>query len=190
MNKLALFLIEGFEDTEAIATLDVIRRASKMFPNKIKSIDLIGIKNTEFVTGGWGTKVVPDKYLKDVNIDEYQGFIFPGGGLGVENLFKEEILFAEIAEQYKKNKLVAAICAAPQVLGKIGILDNKKVTHYPGCTQYLDKALLQSNTAAIRDGNIITGSSIGGAIAFGLEIIKFFLTSDEAKQIEKSLVIY
>src|SRR5699024_3620690 len=109
---------------------------------------------------------------------DYDALILPGGLGGVEKMMKHEKLLDLIKTHASQDKTVAAICAAPQILGMLGLLKNKEVTFYPGCDQYLDEATKRPSAATIEDGNIITGSSIGGALLFGLQIVDHFTTTE------------
>ncbi|QHX35960.1 4-methyl-5(b-hydroxyethyl)-thiazole monophosphate biosynthesis protein [Spiroplasma sp. TIUS-1] len=188
MKRLAIFLYDSFEDTEAVGTIDVIRRGAKMFPNHILGIDVISIQNKDVVTGSWNNKLVVDKHLSDINFEDYDGLILPGGPAVVE-LLKSNPLEHEFKKAYDNNKLIAAICAAPQLLGKWGMLDNIKVVNYPGTDKFLNESILQNKSGSIRDGNIITGSSIGGTIDFALNIVEYFVGESKINELKKILFI-
>ncbi|AKU79565.1 DJ-1 family glyoxalase III [Spiroplasma turonicum] len=188
MANIAIFLATGFEDTEMVATNDVLNRSKKMFPGSFEKIDLVSINDDLKVEGAHGLNVIANKLIKDLNFNDYDCLVLPGGGLGVENLKKCELLLNKIKEFNDSEKAIAAICAAPQILGTLGILDGVEVTHYPGCVEGLEKAIRKPHVAAITDKNIITGSSIGAALQFGLQIVDYFTSTEEMLEIYKSLV--
>ncbi|ASP28090.1 4-methyl-5(b-hydroxyethyl)-thiazole monophosphate biosynthesis protein [Spiroplasma corruscae] len=187
MANVAIFLAEGFEDTEMVATNDVLNRAKKMFPGSFEKIDLVSITQNLIVNGANGITVKAHKLIENISFDEYDCLVLPGGA-GVANLEKCQLLLDNLKKFNEKKKVIAAICAAPQILGKLGILDGVEVTHYPGCVDGLDKAIKKSHNAAITDRNIITGSSIGAALQFGLQIVDYFTSTEHMLELYKSLV--
>ncbi|AKX33986.1 4-methyl-5(b-hydroxyethyl)-thiazole monophosphate biosynthesis protein [Spiroplasma litorale] len=188
MANIAIFLANGFEDTEMVATNDILNRAKKQFPGSFDIIDIVSITKDNKVTGSYGTTVVANKLIDEINFDAYDCLVLPGGGLGVENLEKSDKLLKALKDFKEKEKTIAAICAAPQILGKLGLVDGVEVTHYPGCVEGLDKAIKKPQMAAISDKNVITGSSIGGALQFALQIVDHFTSTEQMLDIYKSLV--
>ncbi|QBQ07577.1 4-methyl-5(b-hydroxyethyl)-thiazole monophosphate biosynthesis protein [Spiroplasma gladiatoris] len=188
MANVAVFLATGYEETEMIATVDVIRRAEQMFPNSFPIVDIVSISDKNEVVGSHGISIRADKTIQEIDFNNYDCLILPGGQPGVDNLMESETLMKNLVEHAKKEKTLAAICAAPQILGKLGLVDNKEVTHYPGCDKYLQKAILKPHISAIEDGNIITGSSIGAALQFGLQIVDHFTSTEQMLQLHQSLV--
>ncbi|SYV95881.1 monophosphate biosynthesis [Mycoplasma putrefaciens] len=114
--------------------------------------------------------------------------MFLPGGSGVVSLIGNQQMINDILEFNKQNKLIAAICAAPQIIGQTKLLDDKNVTYFPGCDQFLKNANYVKK-AFVTDNNFITGASIGSAILFALEIVSYLLGSKISAEIEKSLVI-
>ena len=113
--------------------------------------------------------------------------ILPGGNLGVANLNKNELLKKQlVAFVNDQNKFVAAICAAPQILGQLNLLNNKKITFYPGCDKGLDSAIKTKHPVVVSD-NIITGKSIGCAFQFALQIITSLLGQAAADKVKQTL---
>jgi 4-methyl-5(b-hydroxyethyl)-thiazole monophosphate biosynthesis len=188
MAKCAIFLANGFEDTEAVATCDVLRRAKNLKPGSFPVVEYVSLNASLEVTGRWGTKLTADRTFSDFNFSDYDALILPGGTDGVAAMMENTVLLDGIKAHAAGGKTVAAICAAPQILGKLGLVDNKDVTFYPGCDQYLDKAIKRPTAAAIEDGNIITGSSIGGALMFGLQIVDHFTSTETMLELHQKLV--
>ncbi|SDB05840.1 DJ-1 family glyoxalase III [Eubacterium oxidoreducens] len=180
MKKAAIFLADGFEDVEALATVDVLRRADVI-------VDLVNVEGCETVKTGRGITLVTDKRLNEVRFDELDALILPGGLGGYETLLKNEKIHKEVKRAYEEGKLIAAICAAPGVLGKIGILNGKKATIYPGMEKELDGAIYVKNEVT-KDGNIITAPGMGKTIEFALAILEELEDASVAKEIAQSIV--
>lgn len=162
---LYMFLANGFEETEAIGALDVIRRAEI----EIKTVGVTG----KTVTGSHGVEITADILLSEVDYSSMTGAILPGGMPGTTNLFESKEVVDAVKECFESGKVVAAICAAPMIPGQLGMLRGKKATCFPGFEKYLDGAML-TDAFAVRDGNVITGKGAGAAMIFGAEIVNFF----------------
>jgi 4-methyl-5(b-hydroxyethyl)-thiazole monophosphate biosynthesis len=170
-------MANGFEETEAVATVDVLRRAGIQ-------VDIVGVPST-FLTSKNGIRLTADKKFDDVNLDDYDGIIVPGGEGNVNALINYLPLLAAIEKFNSKKKLVAAICAAPLILAKLGLLRDKKATIYPG----LEKELSYPRPdKVVVDGNIITSQGPGTAIEFALKIVELLLGSVKAASLRKTLV--
>ncbi|ARU91941.1 DJ-1 family protein [Spiroplasma clarkii] len=188
MAKVAVFLATGFEETEMISVVDVLRRAEKTFPGSFSIVEMVSITDVKQVTGAHNITIQADKTMQEINVADYDCLVLPGGQPGVDNLMNCETLMTALTNHAKADKTIAAICAAPQILGKLGLVDGIEVTHYPGCDQYLDKAIKKPHMSAISEGNIITGSSIGGALLFALQIVDHFTSTEEMLQLHQQLV--
>ena len=163
---LYMFLAEGFEETEAIGSLDVIRRAGI-------EIKTVGVSGKE-VCGSHGVGVVADIEMSEVSFEDMQGVILPGGMPGTTNLQNDEKVKKAILYCAENNLLIAAICAAPMVLGGLGLLKGKNAVCYPGYEKYLDGAKVCAD-GAVTDGNIVTGKGAGASLLFGAKIVDFFM---------------
>lgn len=174
-----MFLAEGFEETEAIAPLDILRRAEL-------EIATVGV-GRKTVTGSHGISVVADVMDCEIMPDENcQGIILPGGMPGTLNLEKSETVGKFIEYAVKNNLVIGAICAAPSVLGHKGILNGKKAVCYDGFETQLFGAEIQ-NTSVCRDGNIITAIGAGAAYNFGFALAEVFANKDKATKIKDSM---
>ncbi|AXK51096.1 DJ-1 family glyoxalase III [Spiroplasma alleghenense] len=180
--KIAVFLAEGFEEIEAVSTVDVLRRAEF-------EVDLISINEKFDVKGSHEIIVKADLLFKDCDFSNYDCLVLPGGQPGTDNLMEFSPLRELLLKHSAANKTIAAICAAPQILGMIGLADNKEITHYPGSTNFLEKAILKPHMASIEDGNIITGSSAGAALKFALQIVDHFTDTQNMLRIHDILVM-
>lgn len=174
-----MFFAEGFEEVEAIATLDVIRRAGI----DIKSV---AIKN-KTVTGSHGISIVCDLTSDEISVNEsLEGIILPGGMPGSKNLDNDAAVNKFIDYCYTNNKLLCAICAAPFILGKRGMLADREATCFPGFENELKDAKISEKFVCI-DKNIITGKGMGSAVKFGLAIVSAVKGQAAADELEATL---
>ena len=166
MDKVYVFLADGFETVEALAPVDVMRRAGL----QVTTVSIMGRSN---VVSAQNVTVVADVLFEDVVFDDASALVLPGGGVGTDNLSAHEPLRALLVDACSRGMLVAAICAAPIVFGRIGILKGKKATCYPGCESDLFDA--EYTAAAVeQDGNIITACGPGASFDFGFAIVERF----------------
>jgi 4-methyl-5(b-hydroxyethyl)-thiazole monophosphate biosynthesis len=175
--RLIVPLAEGFEEIEAITVIDVLRRAN------IK-VDVVGIED-EIVAGRNGVKILCDKIITDVKPDDYDGIVLPGGNPGYKNLENSQHVINFIKAYNNRGKLIAAICASPTILEKIGVLEGKKATCYPTMK---DKLKNYVDEKVVVDKNVITSQGPGTAIEFALEIVRFFNPS-VYDQLKKDLLV-
>lgn len=158
-----LFLADGFEECEALAPLDILRRAGI----EVKTVGVTG----EYVTGSHSICLKADIGCENIVLDDnLTAIILPGGMPGTINLEKSDTVQKAIDYANEKNKLICAICAAPQILGHKNLLKGKKATCFPG----FEKELLGAEhikTASVKDGNIITSCGAGAAFEFGFIIL-------------------
>ena len=161
-----VFLATGFEDIEAITPVDIIRRAGL----KVQTVSITGER---VVKSAHGVGIMADLLLEDVDFQKAEMLVLPGGLPGSTNLDACQPLTKAIKQHFETGGAIAAICAAPLVFGRSGILQGKKATCYPGVEGELTGA---TYTAAIveQDGNIITGKGPGAAFEFGYTIVEFF----------------
>ena len=157
-----MFLAEGFEEVEALAPLDLIRRAGL-------EIKTVGV-GSKVVVGSHGIPVTADITADELSDNAPDMIILPGGMPGTKNLDASEIVHKAIADAVKNDAYICAICAAPMILGKLGLVRGKNAVCYPGFEMYLDGATIPDKKA-VRDGKIITAKGMGAAIEFGLAIV-------------------
>ena len=157
-----ILLGTGFEETEAIAPLDLLRRAGVQ-------VLTVGV-NGKTVYGGHGIGIEADIELSELDLTDLDMIILPGGLGGVASVRASEGAMNALRFAWENGKFVAAICAGPTVLADLGITDGKKATCYPGCETGMGSAFMQENAPCVRDGNLITGTSAGCAIPFGLAL--------------------
>ncbi len=176
-----MLLGTGFEETEAIAPLDLLRRAGV-------EIATVGI-NGNVVYGGHGIGIEADLLIDELDLNSLDMIILPGGLGGVASARASKPAMDALKFAWDNGKFVAAICAGPTVLADLGITDGKNATCYPGCEDGMGSAVIDGTAAAVRDGNLITGTSAGCAISFGLKLIEALKGAEEADRIAKQIVI-
>ncbi len=169
------FLAIGFEEVEAIAPVDLLRRAGK----EVQTVSVTGGKT---VNGAHGIPVVADLLFEEADFSDAELLMLPGGMPGTTNLGAHEGLCALLKEQSAKGGRIAAICAAPTVLGALGILEGKKATCYPGCESGMSGAFPQTDTV-VTDGNITTSKGPGTAVAYGLELVRLLYDEKTANEL-------
>ena len=175
-----MFLGTGFEETEAIAPLDLLRRAGV-------EIATVGL-NGKVIYGGHGIGVETDLEIGQLDLTNLEMVILPGGLGGVASIKGCPAAMDAIRFAYENGKFVAAICAGPTILASLGITDGKHATCYPGCEAQMGNAIMET-AAAVTDGKIITGTSAGCAIPFGLQLIAALKGQETADAIAKQIVI-
>ena len=178
---LYMFFADGFEEVEAIATLDVIKRAK---------IDIFSVGiGSKFITGSHGITIKCDLDDEEAALTGLDGVILPGGMPGTINLLNSDRVNRAVDYCHARGKLISAICAAPMILGKKGILKNVESTCFPGFEKDLEGAKL-SDKYVCTDGNIITARGMGSAVHFGLAIVSYFKGEKFASELCNSLQIY
>ena len=172
MPHTIIVLAPGFEETEAVTAIDLLRRAGV-------TVTVLGLETLE-VSGSHCIAIKTDKLLKDFSGD-FDAIVLPGGMPGAKNLAADARLLDLIRYAHRRGKLCAAICAAPIVLGKAGVLQGFLATCYPGHEQELTGAEIV-NEPVVHDRNIITSRSVGTAIPFVLELIACLVSGDAAEK--------
>lgn len=180
MKKVLVLLADGFEEIEALSVVDVLRRAN--VDCKICSIE------EEYVRGTHNIIIKSDCNIKDINVEEYDGVVLPGGLPGADNL-KVECVKELVVKMNDKKKIVAAICAAPETLEYFNILENKKCTSYPGFIKNKDKVNYIEDEAVVVDDNIITSRGPATALVFALSILEKLGYLNEVEDIKEGMLV-
>lgn len=176
-----ILLGTGFEEMEALAPLDLLRRAG---------IDVLTVGiNGKTVYGGHNIGFEADIALEEIDLTALDMIVLPGGLGGVASVRASQAAMDALAFAWENDKFVAAICAGPTVLAELHITDGKKVTCYPGCENQMGSAVMVANAAAVRDGKVITGTSAGCAIPFALALIEALKGEEAADAIAQQIVI-
>lgn len=174
-----VFLAEGFEETEALVPVDLLRRAEL-------EVVTVGIGSC-VIRGSHGIPVVADTDDQQISIDDrIDMIVLPGGMPGTLNLEKSQTVQSALDYCVENDKYIAAICAAPSVLGKKGLLKGKEAICFPGFEQFLEGASL-SEKSVVRDGRIITAKGAGVAVSFGLALVETLAGSERAKKIHDAI---
>ena len=171
----------GFEEMEAIAPIDLLRRAGV----EVLTVGLSG----KTVYGGHNIGIEADITLDALDLRNLEMVILPGGLGGVASIRASHDAMDVLRYAWTNDKFVAAICAGPTVLADLHITDHKQATCYPGCESGMGNATILPNAACVRDGKLITGTSAGCAVPFGLALIEALKGADIAKSIAEQIVI-
>ena len=175
-----ILLGTGFEETEAIAPLDLLRRAGI-------EVLTVGL-NGKTIYGSHNIGIEADITIDQLDLTNMDMIVLPGGLGGVASIRGCQAAMDAVRFAYENDLFVAAICAGPTILSDLGITDGKNAVCYPGCEAQMGTANIQ-NTAATCDGNVITGTSAGCAISFGLELIRALKGDEMAATIKNQIVI-
>jgi len=177
-KKVMVPFADGFEEIEAFTIVDVLRRAGI-------DVDMVGVVGT-MITGNHGIRVTMDKKISEAKADDYDGIALPGGNPGYVNLGRSGVLIELIKKISGQGKLVAAICAAPVVLVKAGVLEGKRATIYPGMEKEIP---YPRSERVVVDGNVVTSQGPGTAMEFALKIAEVLVGKDVAYSVKRGLVI-
>jgi 4-methyl-5(b-hydroxyethyl)-thiazole monophosphate biosynthesis len=178
MAKALVFLATGFEEIETVTVVDVLRRAGV-------DVTVAGLA-PNVVEGAHGIKIVPDKSIDDVKVEDFDAVVVPGGNPGYKNLRKNQRVINIITKAFGSNKLVAAICAGPTVLSDAGILKGKACTIYPGMEDELRKGRGKpKQDMVVVDGNIITSRGPATALPFALKLAEKLAGKQVAENVSK-----
>jgi len=182
MKTAFLFLATGFEEIEAVGTIDVLRRGGV-------ELTTVSVTADRTVKGVHQIPVIADKLFQEVAFADADALILPGGGPGAQLLNQHKELKEWLVKQHKQGKIVAAICAAPRVLGGLGILEGRKAICYPGTEPELKGAILTDKPAVV-DGHIITGKGPGLVYDFGLTLLTALEGPETAASVAADLLIW
>lgn len=176
-----MLLGTGFEETEAIAPLDLLRRAGV----EVATVGVTG----KTVRGSHGIYVEADILPEEMDLSNMEMIILPGGLGGVASARASQEALNALRSGWEQGCYVAAICAGPTVLADLGITSGKKATCYPGCEGQMGDAIMDASAAVVRDGKLITGASAGCAIPFGLALVEALKGAEMAQKIAQQIVI-
>jgi protein deglycase len=177
MKKIACLLADGFEETEALQTVDILRRANL-------EVDIISI-NEKIVTGSHNIQVIADMLMPD-SLSKYDMIFLPGGQPGANNLMANSKVIDEIKQFHREEKWLAAICAAPLVFDLAGVIKGKKVTSHPGVAEGAFKHSTYLEREVVIDGHVITSRGVGTVPAFAFSIVELF--GIDSKSLQEAMV--
>ena len=182
MKKSFLFLADGFEETEAIGTLDVLRRGGM-------EVQTVAVMGKQEVKGAHGVIIKADVLLREMLKEEGELLVFPGGMPGAQNLSECGELMGYLQEHFARQGTVAAICAAPAlVLGKLPLKKDLRMTCYPGFENDLPEVNVLDKGVVV-DGNVITGRGPGYSFAFGLAIVEHLCGKEKADEVAAGMLL-
>lgn len=171
----------GFEEMEAIAPIDLMRRAGI----QVMTVGVTG----KTVTGGHGIPIEADVEIGQMDLTDLEMIVLPGGLGGVASARASQAALDALRFAWENEKYVAAICAGPTVLADLHITDHRQATCYPGCESGMGQADLAENAVCVRDGKLITGTSAGCATAFALELVAALKGQAAADEVARQIVI-
>ncbi len=180
MEKLAIFMADGCEEIEGLTVVDLLRRAG--IP-----IEMLSLQDSTQVRGSHGIVFEADLTLEQADLSAYTGIVLPGGMPGTTHLKENPLVRDAVKTFAAAGKLVAAICAAPTVLGSCGVLNGKAAICYPGLEDQLTGAVVRKEPV-VEDGNLITSRGMGTAIPFGLAIVARFQGQAAAEALAEKIV--
>jgi len=182
MVNTAVLFAPGFEEVEGLTVVDLLRRANI-------NTSIIGVEGKE-VTGAHKVTITTDKTLDDVNIDQLDALILPGGAPGFQNLRKNKTVLSLIKEAFEKEKIVAAICASPSVLATAGVLENKKATIYPGMEEEIKKGRgIFLNDLVVVDDTIVTSKGPATTMLFALKIVELLKDKETSEDVKNKVLL-
>ena len=180
MAKVAIILAEGFEEVEAIAPIDVLRRAGV-------EVIIAGL-TPEPVASARNVKIVPDTTVDNLKPEELDMVILPVGAGGVERLKQDPRVERLIKAMQEKKKLIGAICAAPTALAKFGVLEGKRATVYPSLVEEIKPAHFVDQPV-VEDENIVTSQGPGTALEFGLKLAEKLVGKEKAMEVAQRMLV-
>ena len=181
MSKVYIFFADGLEEIEGLTVVDMMRRAGI-------DISIVSINGTFTVTGSHKITIGADVLLEDIDADTADMFVLPGGLPGTTHLAENLLLSDILKKTYSNGKYVAAICAAPSVLGGLGILHGKNATCYPGFEDKLTGAVCKTDNV-VTDGKVITSRGMGTAIEFAAQLVSLLKGEEKAgEDLKKSIM--
>jgi len=173
-------LATGFEEVEASSIIDILRRGEV-------SVTTAGLSGKAPIEGAHGIKFIADTAIDEIDAGDYDAIVLPGGSPGFTNLGDDKMVLDLVREMHRDKKYIAAICGAPSVLSRSGILSGEKLTIYPGCrnlltdAEYVDKSV-------VKDKNIITSQGPATSIEFAIELLRVFVSDKKAEEVARAVL--
>ncbi|MDO5100513.1 MAG: DJ-1/PfpI family protein [Eubacteriales bacterium] len=182
MKKAVILLAEGFEEIEALTVVDILRRGGV-------EIDMVSVTDEKLVYGKNRIPVMADAIFAQTDFTDVTTLVLPGGIPGVPNLKQHDGVKTLVTRFMRQGRQVAAICAAPTLLGGWGLLEGRTITCYPGSEADCPGATV-TNKEVVKDGNLITGRAMAAAIAFALEVLTQMADEDRAVSVAQGIVYH
>lgn len=179
--RLLVPLAPGFEEVEAVAIIDVLRRAEV-------EVVVAGLEHG-LITGSHGIAIQPDAALGDLDLDSFEALVLPGGLPGTDHLETDERIVRLTQRLAGEGAPTAAICAAPRVLHTAGVIAGLEVTSHPSVRGMLDGAIAVHAPAVVKSGAVTTSQGVGTALAFALSLVADFRGVERARQLGEAMVV-
>lgn len=180
MKRVSVFFADGCEEIEALTVVDILRRAEV-------HVDMISVTGKREITGSHHIKIQTEKRYDEMEFGNTDMLVLPGGMPGTLYLQEHKSLCGLLQEYDKEEKYVAAICAAPSVLGGLGILKGRKACSYPGFEDRLEGAEVVTEPV-VQDGHVITGRGMGAAIPFALKLTEVLCGRERAEEVKAAIL--
>ena len=180
MSEVCMFFGTGYEEVEALAAIDIMRRAGI-------EVDMVSITGEKYVTSSHKVTVEMDCLLEDVDFEKVKMIVLPGGMPGTTNLEACAPLMEQVEKFYEQKKLLAAICAAPSIFGHRGMLKGRNACCYPSFESHLEGATVTKNPCEVSD-HVITSRGMGCAVDFGLAIVEKLRGKEAADKVAESII--
>lgn len=179
MSKVFAFFADGSEEVELLAVVDILKRGGQ-------EVTLVSVTGKRDVISAHQIKIQADYEFSEVDCKDADVLFLPGGMPGTRHLGAHEGLLNSLEEAHKENRRIAAICAAPSILGKLGILEGKRATCFPGFEPEL-KGALYTKQGVVTDGNITTARGLGYALDMGIELLGLLTDKEHARQVKEAI---
>lgn len=179
MKKVFAFFAEGFEEVEALMVIDLLRRTKEV------GVTTVSVTEEKMVKSSHGFSIMADEVIANIDFSDGDMIFLPGGIPGTPNLAACKLLTDNIVAYNESGKKLAAICAAPSILGELGLLKGKKATCYPGFEDKLEGA--ECGGSVVTDGNVTTAKGLGVALEMGLELIKILVNESKSNEIAEAI---
>ena len=180
MAKAYVFLANGFEEVEGLAPVDILRRGGV-------DVNTVSTTGNEWVETAHGVTIKADLTIEAADLSGADLLVLPGGLPGATNLRDHEGVRKALTAQAGKGGYIGAICAAPMVLGSLGLLEGRRATCYPGFEKYMTGARYTAQLVTV-DGNIVTGEGPAASFAFGYELLRLFKDDDTVAALQQGMM--
>lgn len=178
--KVAVYFATGYEEIEALSVVDVLRRAGV-------DVKMVGVTGRT-VLSGRQISLNMDAIIEEINPNEVDMIVLPGGVPGVDHLMENDLLVHQLKSFKEQDKYIAAICAAPSILGKLGLLKGEKATCYPGYEEFLEGCQVVDERVVVSN-HIITGKGAGASLEFALAILEVIEGKEAAQKIAQGMLV-
>lgn len=179
MKKVYAFLADGMEEVEALMVIDLLRRTNQL------EVVTVSIKDELLVESSHNIKLYADQKIDEIDFSQGDCIFLPGGMPGTTNLGADETLMEQVVKYNEEGKLLAAICAAPSLFSKLGLLKDKNATSYPSFEEVMD--CKSYGGGVVTDGNIVTAKGLGVALEMGLELIRILVDEKTMKDVAAAI---